>query len=67
MVRQLYNGIQLIRESICQSGWTAVARLVCPRVAQMDEPIGRAFSEDYYMAKRFRPFPPVNWVSFWAP
>jgi hypothetical protein len=30
----------------------------------MDEPIGRAFNNDYYMAKRFRPFPPVNWVGF---
>ncbi|KAI6184932.1 Glucuronosyltransferase [Aphelenchoides bicaudatus] len=62
VVRQLFNGLQLVRESICQGGWTKLSSLICPRVAQMDEPIGRMFNEDYYMAKRFKPFPPVNWI-----
>jgi hypothetical protein len=59
---QLFNGVQLIRESICQGSWTSIGKLLCPRVSQLDEPISRTFMEDYDIKKRFKPFPHVNMV-----
>lgn len=61
---QLFNGAQLLRETICQSGWIWIARLLCQRVSKLDEPIGRTFIEDYEIRKRFKPFPHINWVKF---
>jgi hypothetical protein len=59
---QLFNAIQLIRETICQSGWIWLGRMLCNRVSKLDEPISRIFIEDYEIRKRFKPFPHINLV-----
>ncbi|KAI6221738.1 Glucuronosyltransferase [Aphelenchoides besseyi] len=59
---KLFNGVQLLRETVCQFKSTSLTSAICPRSRLLDEPISRMFAEDYEIRKTFKQFPHVNWI-----
>lgn len=61
---RLFNGAQLLRETLCQTGWPWLPAAACARVRKVDGPVSRRFREDYEICKKFKPFfPHVSQVS----
>ena len=59
---QILNGLLLLKETVVQSGYPMVAKVLSPRYRSLDGPVTRMFAEDYEIRKKFPAFPDVNHV-----
>ncbi|CAD5210434.1 unnamed protein product [Bursaphelenchus okinawaensis] len=59
---ELYTGLELVKESLCQLDLPFITNELCTRVRLVDNAISKIFREDYDIKKKFKHFPHVNQI-----